>query len=125
MLMQDPNGPGTIAQTEPTEAPRGEVSMAAEDERSSSWNPGLADETGESARINSRVVAVCNAIGEFIEYWGFKRIQGRVWTYLALSAEPRSQQDLAKGLNVSKALMSSTVAELERLGLVGPVDDRR
>lgn len=68
--------------------------------------------------LDRRVLAVCDRVGEFIEYWGFKGVQGRIWTLLALSAHPRSQQDVARALGVSKALVSSTMAELERLGLV-------
>ena len=34
--------------------------------------------------LDRRVLEVCDAIGEFIEYWGFKSIHGRVWAMLAL-----------------------------------------
>ena len=38
--------------------------------------------------INRRVMEVCDSIGDFIEYWGFKAIHGRVWALLALSTDP-------------------------------------
>jgi DNA-binding transcriptional regulator GbsR (MarR family) len=95
--------------------------MAEKDE----YEEGSATARVESARVRSRVIAVCDAVGEFIAYWGFKSIQGRVWAYLALSSVPRSQREIAEALGTSKALISSTIAELEQLGLVGPVDKRR
>ncbi|MCK6529324.1 MarR family transcriptional regulator [Myxococcota bacterium] len=75
--------------------------------------------------LDRRVLAVCDRVGEFIEYWGFKSVQGRIWTLLALSSHPRSQQDVARTLDVSKALVSSTMAELERLGLVAQTGPHR
>ncbi|MEM6729939.1 MAG: MarR family transcriptional regulator, partial [Myxococcota bacterium] len=65
------------------------------------------------------------ATGAFIEYWGFKGILGRVWTLLALRAEPLSQTEIAQLLGVSRSLVSGAVAELQRRGLVKPVDDHR
>lgn len=72
-----------------------------------------------------RVLGVCDAIGAFIEYWGFKSIHGRVWTLLALRAEPVAQAEIAGTLGVSRSLVSGAVAELARLGLVRAVGDHR
>lgn len=72
-----------------------------------------------------RVLAVCDAVGAFIEYWGFKAIYGRVWTLLALRAEPVAQSEVANTLGVSRSLVSGAMAELGRLGLVRAVGDHR
>lgn len=72
-----------------------------------------------------RVLGVCDAVGSFIEYWGFKSIHGRVWTLLALRAEPVAQAEIAGTLGVSRSLVSGAVAELSRLGLVRAVGDHR
>ncbi len=75
--------------------------------------------------LDTRVLAVCDAVGDFIHYWGFKRIQGRVWTLLALHRKPLVQVEVARRLNVSRSLVSETMAELARLGLVRPCGDHR
>ena len=74
--------------------------------------------------LNRRILAVCEACGEFIEYWGFKSIHGKVWAYLALSTFPRSQSHLAKRLGVSRALVNMAIADLQRYGLVKAANDK-
>ncbi len=51
-------------------------------------------------------------VGIFIEYWGFKKIHGIIWTHLYLSKEPLSATTLTKRLKVSKALMSFSIRDL-------------
>jgi len=75
--------------------------------------------------INRRVMEVCDSIGDFIEYWGFKGIHGRVWALLALSAEPLAQVQIAQYLGVSRSLVSGVIAELVDRGLVRAVDSSR
>jgi DNA-binding transcriptional regulator GbsR (MarR family) len=76
-------------------------------------------------RLALRVKQVCEAVGAFIEYWGFKAIHGRIWTLLALSTRPLTQVQIADFLDVSRALVSGAVAELMEHGLIRPLDDRR
>lgn len=76
-------------------------------------------------RVALRVKGVCDAVGEFIEYWGFKAIYGRIWTLLALHTEPMTQVEVAERLEVSRSLVSGAVAELVARGLVRPVTDHR
>lgn len=51
-------------------------------------------------------------IGEFIHYWGFKRVHGRIWTQLFLSERPLDSADLVRQMKISKALVSISVREL-------------
>lgn len=51
-------------------------------------------------------------IGEFIHYWGFKRVHGRIWTHLFLSDKPLDSADLVRQMKISKALVSISVREL-------------
>ena len=51
-------------------------------------------------------------IGEFMEYWGFKKIHGKIWLHLHLSEKPLDAQDLMDRLDVSKALVSITIKDL-------------
>lgn len=58
------------------------------------------------------------AVGNFIRYWGFRRIHGQIWTAIYLSQTELSGSDLVKALGVSKALVSPALAELEGFGLI-------
>ena len=51
-------------------------------------------------------------IGDFIRYWGFKQIHGRIWCLIYLSADPLDAGELMKCLGVSKALMSLSIKDL-------------
>ena len=73
-----------------------------------------ADEVNEQAAL----LAFCDACGDFIEYWGFKSIHGRVWAYLALVGEPHAQSVIAQRLKVSRSSVNLAVNELASYGLV-------
>ena len=51
-------------------------------------------------------------VGNFIEYWGFKKIHGRIWAHLYTSDTPLDSQALMSRLKVSKGLMSLAVRDL-------------
>ncbi len=76
-------------------------------------------------RLSRQIVQVGDAIGAFIEYWGFKSIHGRVWTLLALHDGPMAQSEIARALDVSRSLISGAVSELTDRGLLRPVGDHR
>ena len=58
------------------------------------------------------------SIGQFIRYWGFRRIHGAIWTQLYLSNTPLSCTDLASRLGLSKALVSPALEELCQYKLI-------
>lgn len=62
------------------------------------------------------------AVGDFIRYWGFRRIHGQIWTQIYLSSVPLCGADLTRKLNVSKALVSPALSELEAFGLIKQTD---
>ena len=62
-----------------------------------------------------------DVIGRLIEFWGFKRNMGRVWTVLYLSPEPLSAEDLRQSLQLSSGAVSMTLSELARWGVVRKV----
>ena len=62
--------------------------------------------------IASEIFQLADRVGQFIEYWGFKKIHGKIWTLLYLSQDPLSATELCKRLGVSKTLLSFSVAEL-------------
>lgn len=57
-------------------------------------------------------------IGDFIRYWGFRKIHGEIWTIVYLSKSPLSGAQLVDILGVSKALVSPALKELEEEGLI-------
>lgn len=54
-----------------------------------------------------------NSIGEFIKYWGFKPIHGKIWTYVYLVERPVSSKELKEVFKISKALLSTTLSDLK------------
>ena len=78
------------------------------------------DSGGDQApnRMTVRVLQVCDTVGAFIAWWGFKAIHGRVWTLLALRGAPMSQAQISRTLSVSRALVSGAIHELMGYGLV-------
>lgn len=75
--------------------------------------------------LTQRILDVCDGTGDFIEWWGFRAIHGRVWTLLAIMGRPLSQTDIAVLLEVSRSLVHGAVQELEEWGLVQRVGDHR
>lgn len=80
------------------------------------------------ATIHPAMYEACEAVGRVMELWGFKRIHGMVWTYIYLSARPVSALDVKTGLGISTGLVSMTLADLQRWGVVhrrSPPNERR
>ena len=75
--------------------------------------------------MTARVLQACDSVGDFIAWWGFKAIHGRVWTLLALRAAPMSQAEISRTLSVSRALVSGAIGELMGYGLVRSVGQGR
>ncbi|MCR9203613.1 MAG: hypothetical protein NXH75_03485 [Halobacteriovoraceae bacterium] len=63
-------------------------------------------------QLNTNVDELTNKVGEFIRYWGFKNIHGKIWCYIFLSGEPLDASQLIEKTGVSKALMSQSLSEL-------------
>ncbi|MGB1014726.1 MAG: GbsR/MarR family transcriptional regulator [Nannocystaceae bacterium] len=87
--------------------------------------PSTHETAATPDHLERRILQVCNAIGEFIAYWGFKSIHGRIWTLLALHREPQTQVGIAQALGVSRSLVSGSISELQRYGLVRPISTHR
>lgn len=58
------------------------------------------------------------AVGTVIEFWGFKRNQGRVWALLYLRGQALSAAEIQRALHLSKGAASVLVRELERWGVL-------
>lgn len=55
---------------------------------------------------------LCLAIGDFIEYFGFKQIEGRIWAHTLLAKKDLCSRDYMKRTGVSKGLVSISIARL-------------
>ncbi|MBD64783.1 MAG: hypothetical protein CME62_06225 [Halobacteriovoraceae bacterium] len=65
-----------------------------------------------------KYIELIDDIGAFIEYWGFRKIHGRVWASVYLAEKPLSTPEIVAGLGVSKALVSGAINELLEHGLI-------
>lgn len=68
--------------------------------------------TARPPEITSEMEELADQIGEFVYYWGFKRIHGKIWTHLHLAQSPLDAADLVRRLSISKALVSISLREL-------------
>lgn len=84
-----------------------------------------ADPADQDDRLDDRMMAVGDAIGAFIEWWGFKAIHGKIWSLLALSRYPLPQTEIAARLGVSRSLVSGAIGELTDFRLVRAVGEHR
>lgn len=66
-------------------------------------------------------VLVSDVVGKLMEFWGFKRNMGRIWSVLYLSPDPLSAEELRDALKLSSGAVSMTVNELLRWGVVRKV----
>jgi DNA-binding transcriptional regulator GbsR (MarR family) len=66
--------------------------------------------------------ALASSVGDFIRYWGFRRIHGQLWTQIYLSKTPLSGAELVKNLQVSKALVSPALSELMKFNLITAIE---
>lgn len=72
--------------------------------------------SGGSLKKHEALVA--EAVGNVIEFWGFKRNQGRVWALLYLRDRAMSAQELMEELFLSKGAVSMLTRELEAWGVI-------
>lgn len=83
--------------------------------------PPSAPRADEPRVLSPSEIAVSDIIGRLIEFWGFKRNMGRVWSVLYLSPDPLSAEDLRHLLRLSSGAVSMTLSELSRWGVVRKV----
>lgn len=75
---------------------------------------------------NPQLRRLAHSVGDFIRYWGFRRVHGAIWVQLYLSRSPMSCAELTRALGFSKALISPALNELVKYKLIlevpGPND---
>ena len=80
------------------------------------WAPSAATSV-KTAQSNWESMAI-DAVGNVIEFWGFKRNQGRVWALLYLRDASLTAAEIEKELELSKGGVSMLIRDLERWGVV-------
>jgi len=61
---------------------------------------------------------VQESVGRVIEFWGFKRNQGRVWAMLYLAEGPQGAPAIGRRLGLSKGAVSMVLRELETWSVI-------
>lgn len=85
------------------------------------WTGGQTSpgpELAPSGRLAPWEAMAIEAVGNVIEFWGFKRNQGRVWALLYLRGELYTAGEIERELDLSKGGVSMLLRDLERWGVV-------
>ncbi len=82
------------------------------------------EQTGDMPNLTEWETLVVDAVGNVIEFWGFKRNQGRVWALLYLRGKAMSALEIQETLALSKGAVSMITRELERWGVINRVRTR-
>lgn len=77
-----------------------------------------AEESARSGRLPPWESITVEAVGNVIEFWGFKRNHGRVWALLYLRDEPLTAAEIERELELSKGGVSMLLRDVERWGVI-------
>ncbi|MCK6528245.1 HTH domain-containing protein [Myxococcota bacterium] len=64
---------------------------------------------------------VTEALGQLMEFWGFRPALGRLWALLYLSPDPLTAQRLGERLKMSSGAVSMGLQDLQRWGVIRKV----
>ena len=85
------------------------------------------DEADSKGTLSPWEELVVDAVGNVIDFWNFKRSQGRVWALLYLRGHALSAGEIQQALGLSKGGVSMLLRELEQWGVLrrvrAPRDD--
>lgn len=70
------------------------------------------------ADIADYEVVAGEAVGRVIEFWGFKRNQGRLWSLLYMRGQALTASEIMDALGISKGAVSILTKELEGWGVL-------
>jgi DNA-binding transcriptional regulator GbsR (MarR family) len=81
-------------------------------------SPLRADSARESEKVTQPELEVADSVGRLMEFWGFKRPMGRIWTLLYLAPEPLGAAEIGEALRMSAGAVSMAINELVKWGAV-------
>ncbi len=79
----------------------------------------------KKSEMSSKAAALVDGVGDFIEYWGFKKIHGKIWTLIFLAEKPVDANYLINHLGVSKALVSMSIKDLLHYNVILESPEKR
>ncbi|MEB3222585.1 MAG: hypothetical protein VKS61_10950 [Candidatus Sericytochromatia bacterium] len=68
--------------------------------------------------LDPALYRACEAVGQVVELWGFKRVHGMIWMYMYLQGTAVTTKDIQAALGVSAGLVSMSLAELQHWAVV-------
>ena len=93
-----------------------EVLKAQSDSTAGTRRPPTPVRSAEN--VSQPELEVADSVGRLMEFWGFKRPMGRIWTLLYLSPEPLGASEIGESLRMSAGAVSMAVGELVKWGAV-------
>src|SRR5258706_16187498 len=79
----------------------------------------MPDPTNDTAQnVHQAELEVADTVGRLMEFWGFKRRMGRMWTLLYLSPAPLGAAEIGAELKMSAGAVSMALGELVKWGAV-------
>ena len=69
-------------------------------------------------KFHPAVINLAHHVGSFIEYWGFRSTDGKVWLLIYLADFPVDAKVLIENLNVSKGMISISINTLKEYQLI-------
>jgi DNA-binding transcriptional regulator GbsR (MarR family) len=69
-------------------------------------------------QVTQAELEAADTIGKLMEFWGFKRPMGRMWTLLYLSPAPLGAAELGEQLKMSAGAVSMALSDLLKWGAV-------
>src|SRR5690242_12639335 len=72
----------------------------------------------EPEDVHEAELLAADAVGDVMEYWGFRKALGRVWVVLYLAGEPLPAATLCERLAMSTGAASMSLNELQEWGVV-------
>src|SRR5256885_8508546 len=83
------------------------------------WTQSVeAAKNGAGQKLEHWEEVAVDAVGNVIEFWGFKRNQGRVWALLYLRDTALTAAQIEADLDLSKGGVSMLLRDLERWGVI-------
>jgi DNA-binding transcriptional regulator GbsR (MarR family) len=76
------------------------------------------EESGISSAQLAQVLELSGLIGDLMEFWGFRRPLGQIWTWLYFSESPQNATQLQEALGLSAGTISTSLKELRHWGAV-------
>jgi DNA-binding transcriptional regulator GbsR (MarR family) len=66
----------------------------------------------ETEYLPKELDETCLEVGSFVEYFGFKQVEGRIWTHTLLAKRDLCARDYMHRTGISKGLVSISIARL-------------